>query len=189
MRKDNPWRLPKGLVYFNKVTETVAGESLRETSRGDDEKLAPTSDVPAISTCILGRKTWEALSKRLQPLKFRYNIVITSDPHLLGEEEPKFTVTQPPIEVALKFIEDMDASSSAVAKQPVRIDRVFITGGGGIYEEVLKMDDCHIQVLITYVQLRGADKYNACDAFFPLLDTSKFKLQPYSRLEAGIWRL
>ncbi|KAJ1664312.1 dihydrofolate reductase [Coemansia sp. RSA 1813] len=181
--KDNPWRLPKDLAYFNKVTKTVTGASLRETSKGDDEKLAPTSDVPVMNACILGRKTWEALPKRFQPLKDRYNIVVTSDPHLLSEEEPKFTVTQPSIEAALKFIEDMNASGSAVAKQPAHIDRVFITGGGGIYDEVLKMDDCHIQVLITYVQLHDDDKCNACDAFFPPLDTSKFKLQPHSRLE------
>ncbi|KAJ2551330.1 dihydrofolate reductase [Coemansia sp. RSA 1933] len=179
--KENPWRLPKDLAYFNKVTETVVKEAASDG--GDDEKLTPGADIPVMNACILGRKTWEALPKRHQPLKNRYNIVITSNPDLLGGEEPRFTVIQPSIQAALKFIEDMNASGSAVAKQPARISRVFITGGGGIYDEVLKMDDRDVKILITYVHLHDEDKCNACDAFFPPLDTEKYKLQPHSRLE------
>ncbi|KAJ2091613.1 hypothetical protein IW138_001841 [Coemansia sp. RSA 986] len=57
IQKDNPWRLLKDLAYVNKVTETVTGASLRETSRDNDGKLASTSDVPVMNACILGRKT------------------------------------------------------------------------------------------------------------------------------------
>ncbi|KAJ2400919.1 dihydrofolate reductase, partial [Coemansia sp. RSA 2559] len=179
--KENPWRLPKDLAYFNKVTETVIGASTKDSNNASDEKLMPASGIPLMNACILGRKTWEALPKRHQPLKNRYNIVVTSDPNLLGDEEPKFTVTQPSVQAALKFIDDMN--STGAGKQPARIDRVFITGGGGIYDEVLKMDDRDVQILITYVQLHDEDKCNACDAFFPPLDTNKYKRQPHSRLE------
>ncbi|KAJ2603953.1 dihydrofolate reductase [Coemansia sp. RSA 1804] len=211
--KQNPWRLAKDLAYFHRVTTTVTGESKPPSWQqapgssigsgeggSPDEKLGhPASSpspagVPVMNACILGRKTWEALPKRFRPLKGRYNIVITSDPQLFGkhDETPEYTVTQPSIQAALEFVEQMNAAAlsadtaapmASVGQQRAYIDRVFITGGGGIYNEALNMNDRHLQVLITYVQLHDEEKCNACDAFFPQMDNNRFSLQPHSRLE------
>ncbi|KAJ2522457.1 dihydrofolate reductase [Coemansia sp. RSA 2049] len=211
--KQNPWRLAKDLAYFHRVTTTVTGESKPPSWQqapgssigsgeggSPDEKLGhPASSpspagVPVMNACILGRKTWEALPKRFRPLKGRYNIVITSDPQLFGkhDETPEYTVTQPSMQAALEFVEQMNAAVSSTdaaapmasgGQQRAYIDRVFITGGGGIYDEALKMDDRHLLVLITYVQLHDEEKCNACDAFFPQMDNNRFSLQPHSRLE------
>ncbi|KAJ2662555.1 dihydrofolate reductase [Coemansia sp. RSA 1200] len=208
--KQNPWRLAKDLAYFHRVTTTVTGEGKPSSQqaaaavgnnnsgggeRGSpDEKLGEPSSldgVPVMNACILGRKTWEALPKRFRPLKGRYNIVVTSDAQLFGkhDETPEYTVTQPSMKAALEFIEQMNTAVSSADTAPIvigqraYIDRVFITGGGGIYDEALKMNDRHLQVLITYVQLHDEEKCNACDAFFPQMDNNRFRLQPHSRLE------
>ncbi|KAI9501326.1 dihydrofolate reductase [Coemansia spiralis] len=173
-----PWRLPKELLYFHKVTKSLALPA--KSSADSDEKLISPSAVPVMNACIMGRHTWEGIPKKYRPLGGRYNIVITSNAHLLDAEAPPFSVTQPSITAALKHIEEVNSCSAPSSEQRIHIGRVFIVGGGRIYEEAMNMESCNIQLLLTRVQFPDADK---CDAFFPPIDTSKFALQPHRRLE------
>ncbi|KAJ2229007.1 dihydrofolate reductase [Coemansia sp. RSA 1722] len=167
VNNDLPWRLRKDMAYFNAVTSTVSGSS--------DEK-APQDTVPTMNACILGRRCWESIPKRFRPLQGRYNIVLTSNPHLLDEEKPPFSVSMPSLKAALAHIDQLNAS----ADRPVRIDRVFICGGYGVYKEAMMDMPNHIQILLTSVQYAEADR---CDTFFPKIDFALFEHQPHERLE------
>ncbi|KAJ1853892.1 dihydrofolate reductase [Coemansia sp. RSA 1822] len=168
-----PWRLRKELAYFNKVTQTVTGlnEKLFDENRSNDEKLL--HEIPTMNVCIMGRRTWESIPLKFRPLTNRYNIVITSNPQLLDSENPQLTTTQPSIEAALEHVDELNASNY------IRIDRVFIVGGSGIYASGLQLDT-HVQVLLTKVQFADA---HTCDTFFPAIDERVFELQPHARLE------
>ncbi|KAJ1646467.1 hypothetical protein J3B02_000987 [Coemansia erecta] len=166
VKNDLPWRLRKEMAYFNAVTSTISGSS--------DEK-APTDTVPTMNACILGRLCWESIPKRFRPLHGRYNIVLTSDPHLLDKENPPFSTTMPSLKAALAHIDQLNAS----ADRPVRIDRVFVCGGSRVYEEAMEMPN-HMQILLTSVHFAEADK---CDTFFPPIDSARYERQPHQRLE------
>ncbi|KAJ2633834.1 dihydrofolate reductase [Coemansia sp. RSA 1290] len=163
VNNDLPWRLRKELAYFTRVTRTLLGSS--------DEKLG---DVPRMNACIMGRATWESIPPKHRPLDGRFNIVLTSNPHLLAKENPPFSITQPSMQAALRHIDQLNAAGT------MRIDRVFVVGGSSIYEEALRVEDRHIQVLLTRVQFDDAER---CDKFFPEIDPQKFSLQPHARLE------
>ncbi|KAJ1728709.1 dihydrofolate reductase [Coemansia biformis] len=159
-----PWRLPKEMAYFSRVTTTVA----------DDEKIPHDDGRPTVNACIMGRRTWEELPPRFRPLAGRYNIVITRNRDLLDGAPAPLTTTQPSVADALAHIDEVSRTGD------VRIARVFIVGGTRVYDEALHMSAHHVQVLMTRVEFADADK---CDTFFPVLDASEYILQPHSRLE------
>ncbi|KAJ2329008.1 dihydrofolate reductase [Coemansia sp. RSA 2702] len=161
---DLPWRLRKELAYFTRVTKTVRNAS--------DEKLA--GDIPIMNACILGRKSWECIPPKYRPLNNRYNIVISSNPCLLEGEDAPFTVVQPSVAAAIEHIDQLNHGNE------VRIDRIFVVGGGAIYTHALHLEPHHIQVLLTRVQFEDAHK---CDTFFPVVNTDEFPQQSHERLE------
>ena len=57
-----PWRLPKEMAYFAKVTST-----------------APEGKTNAV---IMGRNTWESIPPKFQPLQRRANIVVSRNKDL-----------------------------------------------------------------------------------------------------------
>ncbi|KAI8320165.1 hypothetical protein GQ54DRAFT_264042 [Martensiomyces pterosporus] len=167
---DLPWRLRKDMAYFNQVTKAIAPQK--------DEKIT-SSARPLMNACIMGRRTWESIPPKFRPLDDRYNIIITRDSELLDKESsrPPFTVVESSISSALKHIDQLNENEDGAA---VRVDRVFIVGGSGIYEEALHMDSHHVQVLLTRVQFPDAE---LCDTFFPEIPKDKFALQSHERLE------
>ena len=54
-----PWRLPKEMAYFKRVTTN-----------------APEGSMNAV---VMGRNTWESIPQRFRPLDKRLNIVISSN--------------------------------------------------------------------------------------------------------------
>jgi dihydrofolate reductase len=52
-----PWRLPKELAYFSRVTTNAPAGSM--------------------NLVIMGRKSWESIPSKFRPLKERVNIVIS----------------------------------------------------------------------------------------------------------------
>ncbi|KAJ2782735.1 hypothetical protein H4R18_002109 [Coemansia javaensis] len=159
-----PWRLPRELGYFHRVTTTVPEDEQARDGR------------PVVNACIVGRRTWEGIPPKHRPFPGRYTIVVTSSSGLLGSEASPVAVTQPSLAAALQHVDAVNADASA----PVRIARVFVAGGGGIYEEAMRMPACRIQVLLTRVEFADADR---CDAFFPPLDEAALSRQPHARLE------
>ncbi|KAJ2491505.1 dihydrofolate reductase [Coemansia sp. RSA 2050] len=153
-----PWRLPKDMRYFNQVTT-----------------LTPPADGARnlMNACIMGRKTWESFPDPFRPLPNRYNIVITSNPNLIPPDIPH-SVAVPSFAAALAHIDSLNSQPDQVL-----IDRVFVVGGGRVYQEAMETPGHHVQIFFTRVQFPDA---NICDAFFPPIDTARFKLQPHQRL-------
>jgi dihydrofolate reductase len=52
-----PWRLPKEMAYFARVTSA-----------------APNGKMNSV---IMGRKSWESIPKKYRPLKERVNVVVS----------------------------------------------------------------------------------------------------------------
>ncbi|KAJ1821539.1 dihydrofolate reductase [Coemansia sp. RSA 2675] len=153
-----PWRLPKDLKYFNQVTTPT-----------------PATDGPRklMNACILGRKTWESFPDPFRPLPNRYNIVITSNPDLIPSDVPHSAAVSS-FAAALAHIDWLNSQQDQVL-----IDRVFVVGGGRVYQEAMETPGHHVQIFFTRVEFPDAD---ICDAFFPHIDTTRFKLQPHQRL-------
>ncbi|KAJ1909905.1 dihydrofolate reductase [Coemansia sp. S100] len=153
-----PWRLPKDMKYFNRVTT-----------------FTPPTDTTRhiMNACIMGRKTWESFPDPFRPLPNRYNIVITSNPDLIPADTP-YSAAVPSFPAALALIDSLNSQQDQVL-----IDRVFVVGGGRVYQEAMETPGHHVQIFITRVQFEDAD---ICDAFFPPIDTNRFTLQPHHRL-------
>ncbi|KAJ2809874.1 dihydrofolate reductase [Coemansia furcata] len=155
-----PWRLPKDMKYFNRVTLLTPPTN-------------PDSPRPLMNACIMGRKTWESFPDPFRPLPNRYNIVITSNPSLIPDDTP-YSVAVPSFAAALAHIDSFNGQQGQLL-----IDRVFIVGGGRVYQEAMETPGHHVQIFITRVEFPDAD---ICDAFFPHIDTKRFTLQPHQRL-------
>lgn len=54
-----PWRMPREMAYFAKVTTSTAGAGR------------------AKNAVIMGRKSWESIPQKFRPLKDRLNVVIS----------------------------------------------------------------------------------------------------------------
>jgi dihydrofolate reductase len=114
--RDNrlPWQLPGDLAYFKRCT---LGHAV-----------------------VMGRKTWESLSR---PLPGRLNVVISRDKHYVASG----AIVVPDIEAALAI------KSST--------DEIFIIGGAQLYAAMLPHADC---ILATEINAEVAG-----DTFFPVL--------------------
>lgn len=60
-----PWRLPKEMSYFSRVTSFVPPNN--------------TSDEPEVkmNAVVMGRKSWEAIPDKYRPLAGRVNVVVS----------------------------------------------------------------------------------------------------------------
>lgn len=99
------------------------------------------------SIVIMGRKTWDSLSKK--PLPNRQNYVITKTPENHLENGAKFIT----LSEAIQMIENSEISS-----------RIFIIGGGQIYKELLPY--------CAMAEITKVYKDFEADTFFPNLDTN-----------------
>ncbi|KAG5996712.1 hypothetical protein E4U43_002813 [Claviceps pusilla] len=138
-----PWPpLRKEMQYFARVTS----------------RTAPGSPPNAINAVIMGRKTWDSIPSRFRPLKNRLNIVVTrtpAQPASPEEPQPKEQQQQP------LRVPSLDAALAHVAEDP-SISRVFIMGGGQIYQQALQLEEAK-RVLLTRIE--GEFE---CDTFFGL---------------------
>jgi dihydrofolate reductase len=123
--KDNKllWHIPEDMERFKKLT---------------------TGQV-----VIMGRKTYQSLPKKFQPLPSRVNIVVTRN----HAYTPLGCVTSNSIEEAIKKAKEFDKE-------------IFIIGGASIYQQGIKYAD---RLYLTLVNKEFTD----ADAFFP--DYSEFK--------------
>ena len=103
-----------------------------------------------VNAIIMGRRTWESLGSK--PLPHRLNICITSRP-LTGV-------------ICFSSLED---ALLHVYYHP-QVERVFVIGGGQLYQEALWHPDCH-ELLVN----RIAGDYE-CDTFFPEIDPDLYEL-------------
>ena len=113
------------------------------------EDLKRFKKLTSGKTVIMGKNTWDSLP--IKPLPDRDNIVVTSNPFKLNEEN--------------YFLDNFLAVTMEKAKTIARIvDDVFIIGGQTIYEQFIDLAD---RIYITHVL-----EHHHCDTFFPILNTN-----------------
>ncbi|KAJ2894198.1 hypothetical protein MKZ38_007838 [Zalerion maritima] len=112
-----------------------------------------------MNAIIMGRKTWESIPPRFRPLKDRLNIVISRSfsgqpsADISELDHTKEPVKLPSLHAALQFLK----SSS-----PDSVGRVFVIGGGQIYDAALTLPETR-RVLLTSIFSDFE-----CDTHFPI---------------------
>lgn len=104
-----------------------------------------TRDPGAENAVLMGRATWDSIPERFRPLKGRENVVLSRNPSL---ELPAGVSRAGCLRDGLRLVAD-------------RCERLFVLGGGQIYEEAVQNPGCRA-IYLTRV-LSTFD----CDTFFP----------------------
>jgi len=113
-----------------------------------------TSEAPAgkKNAVIMGRKTYESIPRKFRPLAGRLNVVLSrSLPH--GAHGG--ALLDPSFDSALRNVAKIE-----------NVHRVFVIGGGEVYNEAVRHPQC-AEVLLTRVHAH----FN-CDTYFPSLDAA-----------------
>ncbi|EIN13773.1 hypothetical protein PUNSTDRAFT_140236 [Punctularia strigosozonata HHB-11173 SS5] len=136
-----PWRLPKEMQYFARVTSE-----------------APEGELNAV---VMGRNTWESIPAKFKPLKQRLNIIISSKKEY-QLMPPGAAVTAP-----ISLQPSLQAVINKLAT-PSSLHRVFVIGGASIYREALALPPTSPvyvdRVLLTRVI---SPEFEECDVFMP----------------------
>ncbi|CAH0484343.1 unnamed protein product [Peronospora farinosa] len=134
LRQQIPWHLPTDMKHFRALTTSPSDSSTQHA-------------------VIMGRKTWESLPAKVQPMPKRYNVVLTRD----ASYRQRMNVSET-VGIAASFSEALDL----VQQQGKKVDQVFVIGGGAVYAEALAYSGCN------KVHLTKVKGQFECDAFFPL---------------------
>jgi dihydrofolate reductase len=102
-----------------------------------------THDPELHNTVIMGRKTWESIPEKFRPLPGRNNIVLTRNAELKADGAKVLTSLE----------EAIDSAEHS--------EKIFIIGGGSIYEQALKLPN------LQGIYLTRIHKAYDCDTFFP----------------------
>ncbi|KAG6548218.1 hypothetical protein Mapa_010269 [Marchantia paleacea] len=137
---DLPWNLPSDLKYFSKLTTETRSSSKR-------------------NAVVMGRKSWDALSKKYRPLKRRLNVVLSRNLKQVDDDSGSTLVCES-VHSALTLL--------ATPQYASEIETVFIIGGGQILSETMSASLCDA------IHLTEVDAEIECDAFSPPVDRSTF---------------
>ena len=116
--KDNdmPWKLPKELSYFKKITTHSTNPLLK-------------------NVVIMGRKTWDSIPHKYRPLEDRINIVLTRNKDT-DKNTDKIT------NKGVLFCDSIESTLELLEKLGhINKDNIFIIGGTSIYKETI--NKCH----------------------------------------------
>ena len=116
------------------------------------ELLKKFKEITSYKPIIMGRKTWDSIGR---PLPNRDNIVISRNKNLNLEGAILTSSPEEAITIAKQRAKENGA------------DEIMIIGGGYIYNEFITVSD---RLYITEVDIEVEG-----DAFFPKIDSSKFK--------------
>ncbi|KAM7273482.1 hypothetical protein ACFE04_028146 [Oxalis oulophora] len=144
-----PWKLPSDLKFFKEITTT-------------------TKDPDKQNAVIMGRKTWESIPTKYQPLPGRLNVVLTRSVGTGIISTKNVTVC-----------ESIPSALELLATHPycLSIENVFVIGGGQLFKETLNAPGCeaiHVTEIETIIE---------CDTFMPQIDMSQFRLSSSSSPE------
>lgn len=123
------------------------------------ERTMQTHDPEKQNALIMGRNTWESLPEKFRPLPGRKNFVLTSK-----NDYPASGATICP---------SLDAAIALAQDDPL-IEKIFIIGGGKVFEQAISIVDG-----IYFTQIKGDFD---CDIFFP--DIPEY-FEKVSRLGSG----
>uniref|UniRef100_A0A7S3NDE8 Bifunctional dihydrofolate reductase-thymidylate synthase n=1 Tax=Aureoumbra lagunensis TaxID=44058 RepID=A0A7S3NDE8_9STRA len=110
---------------------------------------------------IMGRKTWESIPTKFRPLSDRKNVVLSR------------TCVSDTTEQCC-WCSNLEAALQAVSE----CNEVFIIGGAEIYKEALADPRC----ATVYMTSILSELSEECDAFFPQLKSSEFRLTSRSQI-------
>jgi dihydrofolate reductase len=127
---DLAWHLPGDMAYFKAVTS-------------NPPRPEQTNVV------IMGRKTWDSIPARFQPLKNRINIVVTRQQNF-------------PLPDGAHLAHGLDEALALATTFP-GVGTVFVVGGGSLYAAALSSPSCR-KVYLTHI----AGQFD-CDTLFPQL--------------------
>ncbi|CAM9896049.1 unnamed protein product, partial [Phaeothamnion confervicola] len=104
----------------------------------------------------MGRRTWQSIPEKFRPLPGRRNVVLSRNPRLREELALPGDVL---------VAESLDEALAMLAARPLNdeVEKVFVIGGGTVYEEAVHNAHCQA-VLLTEV---SGDRFEDCDTFFP----------------------
>lgn len=109
-----------------------------------------TQSVEAVNMVVMGRKTWDSLPERFKPLPSRINCVVSRNPRLVLPE------------MVLKATSLDDALLLARQPSGKKIERVFVIGGGQLYQSAL------IHPLCRKIYLTQVHRDFQCDTFIDI---------------------
>lgn len=137
-----PWSLPKDLARFYRLTTTVRDPAKR-------------------NAVIMGRKTWDSLPVRYQPLPKRLNVVLTHNPERLSPDSSQVLAAG-----------SLQEALSLLNRSPhdLQVESVFVIGGGSLYKEAIDDLQC-ITLHVTHVE--GLYK---TDVQFPQISREHFRI-------------
>lgn len=108
----------------------------------------------AQNAVIMGRNTWQSIPDKFRPLKGRLNVVISKT----LSNVPEGVLLYPTLTEAVKYLHSNN-----------NIDKLWVIGGSGLYNEALKDKNC-LKLYLTKI-----DQDYLCDTFFPEFDIQLFQ--------------
>ncbi|SMN20217.1 similar to Saccharomyces cerevisiae YOR236W DFR1 Dihydrofolate reductase [Maudiozyma saulgeensis] len=125
-----PWRLSKEMKYFRQVTSN-------------------TFDSNKQNAVIMGRKTWESIPLKFRPLPNRINVVISRS------FDSQLTQDRLSDDKQYYKINSLTSGISQLKEQlGENLERIYIIGGGQIYNDGLKISD---NLLITKLEIETTE--------------------------------
>lgn len=131
-----PWKLSGDMKYFRNLT-------------------TKTEDCTKQNACIMGRKTYFSIPEKFRPLPNRFNVIVSRNKKLRKENNiPSTVIIVDSLEEAYELcFESLGLSGF--------IERVFVLGGGEIYQEALRLK------FVSKIWATSIEQEFECDTFFP----------------------
>ena len=153
-----PWYLNKDLKYFSKITKSQFNNTIQNQCRPSKPNVL-----------IMGRKTFDSLPRLLSG---RYHIVVSTQAEHLNNvnEYPNNVVYVQSISYIIDLLsKEYQNRMNIQNKYLDHNNKIFVIGGGKIYEEFLNNYTSKINAIyVTHVY----QNYE-CDTFFPNLNEYK----------------
>eukprot|EP00126_Sphaerothecum_destruens_P004524 Sdes_comp18237_c0_seq1m7838 len=121
----------------------------------------------------MGRKTWESLPKKFQPLPNRINIILSRNSEFINSMR---NIRDGYQEGLLHYSSDdfTEVLSCLDPKADLQFptDSIFVVGGGQLYQQTIHHPQC-TGIYLTQVFSKNDIE---CDAFFPAIDPQEYTL-------------
>ncbi|CAG8562799.1 13040_t:CDS:2 [Ambispora leptoticha] len=188
-----PWKLKRDMRYFEQVTKRVIINDHEDSRRKGDDDDYDSSRKEASATkknaVLMGRRQWESIPPKYQPLKQRLNAVLSRTwkvlpplPNNVDQQNndsntkdsslaQNLPLSSPPV---LLFNDFMTAIESLSANP--QVSQIYVIGGSYVYAEAMASPLC------THILLTQIYKEFEADTFFPPIDESVYQRATHEEL-------
>ncbi|KAL2912768.1 dihydrofolate reductase [Polyrhizophydium stewartii] len=176
---DLPWRLPKDMAHFVRVTSwfgRVPGMLAYGPQVAAMLSQAAGDPQPPLNAVLMGRKTWDSIPRKFRPLQGRANVVLTRGDAAARSAIASEATPSTPVHVWSGF----DEALEAIAALPGPVGAIHIAGGAHIYAQALAHPLCRTVFLTRVERTDGAAI--ECDTFLPPIPASVFALADDNRV-------